>query len=105
MRLRQEGARVERPGFRLAAPRFAGLRGLSGENRLPEAPAKDVSRRRMFDGLRLSRGPAAGEDALADDRALSRAVEHMARSVQAISQAQEKGEPILGPESCFRADA
>ena len=76
---------------------FAGLRGLSGEIRLPDAPDKgDAPQRRgMFDGLRLSRAPAASNEPLTSDRTLSRAVERAARSVQAISQAQAKGAPIL----------
>lgn len=76
---------------------FAGLRGLSGEIRLPDAPDRGGAplRRGMFAGLRLSRAPVETSEPVAHDRTLSRVVERVARSTQAISQALEKGAPIL----------
>lgn len=76
---------------------FAGLRGLSQDIRLPDAPDRGGAplRRGMFAGLRLSRAPVATSEPVANDRTLSRAVERVARSTQAISQALEKGAPIL----------
>ncbi|EQB00443.1 hypothetical protein L288_18370 [Sphingobium quisquiliarum P25] len=71
---------------------FAGLRGLSGEIRLPDARPK---RRGMFDGLRLSRAASPMAEPAAADRTLARAVERVARATGAISEAQEKGAPIL----------
>lgn len=76
---------------------FAGLRGLSEDIRLPDAPDRGGAPRRrdMFAGLRLSRAPVPTSEPVANDRTLSRAVERVARSTQAISQALEKGAPIL----------
>ena len=76
---------------------FAGLRGLSGEIRSPDAPDRGGTslRRDMFAGLRLSRAPVPTSEPVANDRTLSRAVERVARSTQAISQALEKGAPVL----------
>ena len=71
---------------------FAGLRGLSDEIRLPDAPAR---RRGMFDGLRLSRAASPTPEPASADRTLVRAVERVARATGAISQAQEKGAPVL----------
>lgn len=71
---------------------FAGLRGLSGEIRLPDAPGK---RRGMFDGLGLSLASSPTPEPVAADRTLARAVERVARAMGAISQAQEKGAPVL----------
>ncbi|CAD7341505.1 Ti-type conjugative transfer relaxase TraA [Sphingomonadales bacterium 56] len=73
---------------------FAGLRGLSGEIRLPDSP-KVGSRPGMFDGLRLSRASSLTTEPAAADRTLARAVERVARATGAISQAQEKGAPVL----------
>ncbi|GLV23501.1 Ti-type conjugative transfer relaxase TraA [Sphingobium sp. TomMM35A] len=71
---------------------FAGLRGLSGEIRLPDARPE---RRGMFDGLRLSRAASPTMEPPAADRTRVRAVERVARATEAISQAQEKGAPVL----------
>lgn len=73
---------------------FAGLRGLSGEIRVPDEP-KVMPRRGMFDGLRLSRGSSPMPEPAVADRTLTRAVECVARATGAISQAQERGAPIL----------
>lgn len=73
---------------------FADLRGLSGEIRVPDE-SKAMPRRGMFDGLRLSRGSTPMSEPAAADRTLTRAVERVARATEAISQAQEKGVPIL----------
>ncbi|WP_336975232.1 Ti-type conjugative transfer relaxase TraA [Sphingobium aromaticiconvertens] len=80
------------PGHEIRA--FADRRGLSGEIRLPDTP-----RRGMFDGLRLSRASAPAKEAAQQeregDRTLSRAVVRVARSADAIAQAQAKGAPVL----------
>ena len=73
---------------------FAGLRGLSGEIRVPDEP-KAMPRRGMFDGLRLSRGSTAVPESAAAEQTLMRAVERVVRATEAISRAQEKGAPIL----------
>ena len=73
---------------------FAGLRGLSGDIRVPDEP-KVLPQRGMFDGLRLSRGSTPMLEPAAADRILTRAVERVARATEAISRAQEKGAPIL----------
>ena len=73
---------------------FAGLRGLSGEIRVPDEP-KATPQRGMFDGLRLSRGSTPMPEPAAAERTLIRAVERVARATEAISRAQEKGAPIL----------
>ena len=49
----------------------------------------------MFDGLRLSRASSLTTEPAAADRTLARAVERVARATGAISQAQEKGAPVL----------
>jgi Ti-type conjugative transfer relaxase TraA len=81
------------PGQEVRA--FAERRGVSGKIRLPDAPR----RRGMFDGLRLSRASAPTQElaqqAREDGRAMSRAVVRVARTANAIAQAQEKGAPIL----------
>ncbi len=73
---------------------FAGLRGLSGEIRVPDEP-KTMPRRGMFDGLRLSRGSIPMSGPAAAERTLTRAVERVARATEAVFRAQERGAPIL----------
>ena len=89
------------------APRraFADRRGLSGEMRLPERSDSTSRRRGMFDGLRLSRASVPAMEPAASDRALSRAVERVARATDAISHAQEKGAPILEHQKVALAQA
>ena len=63
--------------------------------------AEQKPRRGMFDGLKLSAGPAKGAErppARADrgeDRAFSRAVERASRSAEAVLQARASGGPVL----------
>jgi hypothetical protein len=65
-----------------------------------QVPAGDKPKRSMFDGLKLSAGPASPAPAKAaergQDRSYVQAVERTAaRAAQAIIQAQERGAPVL----------
>jgi len=64
-----------------------------------QAERGDKPKRSMFDGLKLSAAPKAPAPTKAAERGqdhpYAQAVERVARSAQAIAQAQEKGAPIL----------
>jgi hypothetical protein len=78
---------------------FDGLRSGFSRPAPEQVPAGDKPKRSMFDGLKLSAGPASPAPAKAaergQDRSYVRAVERTARAAQAIIQAQERGAPVL----------
>jgi hypothetical protein len=78
---------------------FDGLRSGFSRPAPEQVPAGDKPKRSMFDGLKLSAGPASPAPAKAaergQDRSYVQAVERTARAAQAIIQAQERGAPVL----------